>query len=142
LDLAVFFEVGLISHQEDGDFRAGVLVDLFHPVFDVGEGGGRVDGVSQYDDQRTLVEGSGKVFELLLASGVPDLQLDLVLLDLEGFDFEVNSDGRGVGGLKTVVAVAQQDIGLAYPAVSDYHCFDHEVAVCLLLRLHSKIYHR
>ena len=34
-----------------------MFVDLFHPILDIGEGGGGVDGIGEDDDECPLVKG-------------------------------------------------------------------------------------
>ena len=114
-------------------------MDLFDPVLYVVEGGDVVDCKGKDDDECASVKSSGEIFELFLPCSVPDLQLDLILLDLQRLHLEVDPNGGRVGGLEAVVAVAQQNVGLPHSAVSDYHCLHHEIAVGLLLRLHLKI---
>lgn len=51
-----------------------------------------VDRVSDYYPMGILVETLGDVFEPLLSRGVPDVETDLLALDLHPFDLEVDAD--------------------------------------------------
>ena len=55
----------------------------------------------------------GDGLEALLASSVPDLQLDLLLVQCDGLDLKVDADGCDEGRREAVVGIPQQQAGLA-----------------------------
>lgn len=67
---------------------------LPHPVLECVKGCPVVDRIDHDDTHRTLVIGLCDGLESLLACGVPDLEPDFLPLDLDGFYFEINADGR------------------------------------------------
>jgi len=111
-------------------------MDLLEPALDVGKRPFLIYRIGEDDDECSLIESIGQVFEFFLASSVPDLQLYFVLLNLHCFYFEVNANGGGVCRFESVIAVAEQDVCFANPAISYYHCLDHVITVLLSLGLH------
>lgn len=105
-----------------------MLVQLQHPSLfidqsftDVLEGSGIVDRVDHYDASCALVIRLGNVFESLLASRVPDLQLNPFVSDSDCLDLEVHSDCGDVVGPEGALAELDKEVGLADPAISDYY---------------------
>ena len=78
-------EVALVPDQEDRSLRTTMLMNLLEPVLNIAERGRGVDGVGQDDDKGPFVKSGGQILEFLLASCVPNLQLDLEFLDLDCF---------------------------------------------------------
>ncbi len=116
-----------------------MLVDLLDPVLNVVKRGSLIDRVGEYNYQCSFVKGGRKVFKFLLPCSVPNLQFDLQVLHLKGFDLKVDTDCRGICGFETVVAVAQQNIGLSDSAIANNNRLHYEIAVCFFLRLHNYI---
>lgn len=73
----------------------------------------------------------------LLPCGVPDLQLYLLAVYFDGFDFEVYADCGEMGSGEGVVRKAQQKAGLAYPRVPNDQQLYQIVVVVELRPRHS-----
>jgi hypothetical protein len=69
-----------------------VSFDLCHPVLDSGKGFTICYVVCNNYSVCSLVVARGDSLETFLASCVPNLKLDCLLIDVDGPDFEVNSD--------------------------------------------------
>ena len=67
---------------------------------------------NNYSMSSTVVS-TGDGTETLLAGSVPDLEFALVVVHFEGFEFEVDADGRRVVLVVGVVGEAQEDPGFA-----------------------------
>ena len=132
-DLPLRIEIPLGSNDDLVDILGSVVINLAHPPLDVFEGAAVDDGKREDDASRPLVVGLGNVLELLLSCGVPDLQLELLVVDLDGFDFEVDPDGGDVGLLEVVLAEAHDEVGFADPAVADDDDLGHVVVVDVFL---------
>ena len=132
-DLPLRIEILLGPNDDLVDVLGSVVIDLTHPPLYVFEGAAIDDGKCEDDAGCPLVVGLGDVFELLLSCGVPDLQLELLVVDLDGFDFEVDSDGGDVGLLEVVLAEAHDEVGFADPAVANDDDLGHIVVVDVFL---------
>lgn len=77
----------------------------------------------------TFVISAGDGPESFLACGVPDLELALLLVDFEGFELEVDTNGGGVVLEVGVLAEAEKDAGLTDALAS--HDDDLEQVVVL-----------
>ena len=88
--------VSLVAHQELVDVLSRVLVDLRQPALHVIER--RAVGHIVHDDDavRAAVVGAADGAEALLASCVPNLQLDRFLIQLDRADLEIDADRRDV----------------------------------------------
>lgn len=132
-DLPLGIKIPLGPNNDLVYVLGSIIVDLAHPPLDIFEGAAIDDGKCEDDAGGPLVVGLGDVLELLLACGVPDLQLELLIVDLDGFDFEVNADGGDVGLLEVVLAEAHDEVGLADAAVANDDDLGHVVVVDVFL---------
>ena len=103
LDLRLAIEI-VTAGDAGGSVRfGGVGLNVAHPVADVGEGGFIGDVVHKEDAMGTAVVGGGDGAEALLASSVPDLELGAGALEVNGADFEVNTNGGDERRLEVVL---------------------------------------
>jgi len=112
-----------------------VHFDLFHPVLNVLEALSFVDGIGEHYAHGSPVVGLCDGFELLLTSCVPNLQSDTFFADSYGFDFEIDADGREVGGHEVVLAELEQHVGLAHTAVANHQQLNQVVVILVLLHM-------
>ena len=49
---------------------------------------------------------------------IPNGQVDILALEVNGFDLEVDANGVGLVGLKFVLGVAEEDRGLAHARIA------------------------
>jgi hypothetical protein len=75
--------------------------------------------VDQQNTHGTTVVSGSDGAEALLASGIPDLQLDALVVELDGADLEVNADGGDERGGEAVFAESQQTARFADARVAD-----------------------
>lgn len=92
--LAVVDEVALVADEEEDGVFLGVGLHLVHPeLADVVEAE-RVGEVEDQQDTLTApVVGTGDRPKALLPRGVPDLELDVFAINLDGLEAEVHPDG-------------------------------------------------
>jgi hypothetical protein len=118
VDLAVR-AVRLVADKELVDVVGRELVDLLQPVADVVERLLVRDVVDDDDAVRAAVVGGGDGAEALLAGRVPDLELDLLAVELEVADLEVDADGGDVRVSVRVVGEAEKKARLADAGIAD-----------------------
>lgn len=117
-DLLVL-HIALVSDEELVDALGGVAVNLLQPLLDVVERVHVRHIVNDADTvSATVVRGSDGS-ETLLTGGVPNLQLHCLSIELDGPDFEVDTDGRYVTLRVCVVSKTQQKTRLSDTGVSD-----------------------
>ena len=83
--------VTFVCNKYLGNIGAGMLVYLLQPVGDVVEGLLLGAVVHQNNAHSTLVVGLCDCPETLLASCVPNLQLDLLIININILNLEVNA---------------------------------------------------
>ena len=94
--LPAVVHVALVAQDHLLHVRGGVLLDVPDPVLDVVEALLVGDVVDEHDAHGAAVVGRRDRAEALLARGVPDLQLDLLAVQLDRADLEVDPcQGRG-----------------------------------------------
>ena len=116
-DFPLFFQIAFVAHYKLDHLVTCVFLDLAEPRVDVVEGVPVSDVVHQDDSVGPFVVGGCYGFEPFLPSGVPDVQLDSVVLDSQVFDFEIDSDGREEGVMEYVVREPQQNVTLPHRRV-------------------------
>lgn len=82
------------------------------------------DIVDKESTSGTSVVGPGDTFEGLLAGSVPNLQLDVLFLDLDRSGSEFHSDGQVVMHSESLVCELQKQARFAHSRVSDDNVFE------------------
>ena len=85
-------QIGLVSDQDPRDVVLRVLLNLTHPGVHGVERVAVCDVVDNDDAVGALVVARRDGLESLLASGVPNLQLADLLVDVDGADFEIDAN--------------------------------------------------
>ena len=135
--LSLVLQVAFIAHQDLHDVRTRVLPHFSHPRLDVLERLAISNIVDEDAAVGTFVVRRGDGFESgestvpLLAGGIPDLELDAFVVDLELSDSEVDADSRQEALVEYIVGEPAEDVGLACTAVP--HNQDLEDVVELLV---------
>jgi hypothetical protein len=124
--------IALVTHDNFTNSLRLWVRDLLEPVFDVLKSFSVSNGVDKCDTSSTLVVCLGDCLESLLSSCVPYLHLDLDVVDIDSFDFEVDSYRGYVCDFVLLVYISQQDVGFTYCGITDDNHF-HEVVIRLLL---------
>lgn len=87
-------QIALVSHQHDDDVGISMVAQLLQPPRDVLVGLVLADIVDEQGADSSPVVGGGDGAVPLLASGIPDLCLDGLGVDLDGSGGELDADGR------------------------------------------------
>lgn len=121
--LPTVHQVALIPDQEEDRILFSIRLHLIHPKFaDIVEAEWVGEIKDQEDTLAAPVVGTGDGPKAFLPGRVPDLELDIFVINLDGLEAEVNSDSREVVLRKLVFDEAHQDSRLAHARVADYHC--------------------
>ena len=129
----VVVPVDLVTHQDPQYLGRGVLLDLPEPVRTTVECWLVGDVIHEYEGVGRAVVGLGDAPEPkpgvnstsdrrispLLACSVPDLQFDLLSVNLNSFDHEVHSDGGSLSRRKHSLGEPPDQAGLAHTSISD-----------------------
>ena len=105
----------------------GVVRDLRHPGAHGVEGAPVRDVVDEHDALRAAEVGPRDRPELLLARGVPDLELDALPVQIDRLNLKVDADGRDERRGKRVVRISQEERRLSHGGVADHQQLDLEV---------------
>lgn len=87
-------QIALVSHQHDDDVGVGVVAQLLQPPRDVLVGLMLADIVDEQGADSTAIVSRGDGAVPLLTSGIPNLCLDGLGVDLDGSGGELDADGR------------------------------------------------
>lgn len=113
-----FFTVHFITNDNFAHTLWLRFVDLFDPVFKVIEGLAISDRIDQDDSCCALVIGLGNGFEAFLSSSVPYLHFNFDAIDVNSFDFEVDTDSGDVRHFVLLIDVAEEDVSFSDCGVS------------------------
>eukprot|EP00356_Strombidium_inclinatum_P002656 CAMPEP_0170478604 /NCGR_PEP_ID=MMETSP0208-20121228/73_1 /TAXON_ID=197538 /ORGANISM="Strombidium inclinatum, Strain S3" /LENGTH=110 /DNA_ID=CAMNT_0010750893 /DNA_START=364 /DNA_END=696 /DNA_ORIENTATION=+ len=106
-----------------------MLVDFTHPLRNLSERIAVSDIVSDNDTVRTLVVAGGDGLESLLASSIPDLELNGLAVDVDGSDLEIDTDGGHEVLVEHVVSETEEEGGLSDTRVSNEEDLEEIIAV-------------
>jgi len=130
---ALCCEIRLVTDQELVDVLCGVSVDFVEPLLDVVEGFVVCHVVDNDDSVGTAIVRRCDCAEAFLASGIPDLKLDGLSIELDGADFEINTDCGDVRLSVSVVGESEKQTGLSDTGVSDEEEFEEVIAVVAVM---------
>lgn len=102
-------------------------MELIEPSADAVEGGPATDVVDEERTDGATVVGGGDSSEALLASGVPDLGLDLLAIDEQLLRLELDADGRLGVGVELVASEPREQVRLPHRRVADHHDLEQVV---------------
>lgn len=88
------------------------------------------DRIGQDDAMCSFVEGFGDVSEPFLTCSIPDVESDWRPLDLNPFDFKVDSDRAQVISLKSILAVSHQNASFSDSTIPDDQVLERYVLLC------------
>ena len=108
LDLTLVFQILLVANKDAGDVLIGVLVDFAHPFRDFGERIAVSNVISDDDTVCSTVVAGRDGLEAILASGIPNLELDSLAVNLDSTDLEIDADRRHEVLVEDVVCETQQ----------------------------------
>ena len=116
-----FFRVNirLVGKNEYGYIWSRVLFYLLEPAFEVQERLFVIYIEDNYDAVGPLIVSIGNSAVSFLAGSVPNLELDINLIDLQGSEAEIDSNSTDVVFLEAVVCESHQEAGLSNVSVAD-----------------------
>ena len=112
-DLSTSVQVTLIPDEHDRHVRVAILFDFLEPAGQVRESVAPRDVIDEQGTGCAAVVRSRDALEGLLARRVPDLQLDVLLLDLDCAGAELDTDGQVVLLAEPLVRELEQQAGLS-----------------------------
>mmetsp|Transcript_29799 Transcript_29799/g.69516 ORF Transcript_29799/g.69516 Transcript_29799/m.69516 type:complete len:203 (-) Transcript_29799:147-755(-) len=121
--------VRLVTEQHLVDRVGGVLLYGAHPPADAFEGRLARHVVHEQDSHRAAVVRRRDGPKPLLPGGVPNLQLDLLVVEGDCADLEIDPDRRDERLREGVVRKASEDGALANTRVADEKKLDQEVVL-------------
>ena len=89
-----------------------MFVDFAHPFGYLGEGVSLSDVISDYDTVSALIIAAGDSFESLLTSGIPNLKLYGLSIDINCSNLEVYTDGWHEIVVENVILIREKDINI------------------------------
>ncbi|RMZ97236.1 hypothetical protein BpHYR1_038514 [Brachionus plicatilis] len=125
--LSPVVHVALVSDEHSLYIGGRVLLDVADPVSDRVERFFGRDVVDEQDAHGAPVVRGGYGAKALLAGRVPNLQLDLLAVQLDGADLEVYAYGADERGVVLVFGEAEEHAGLADARVADQQQFEQVV---------------
>jgi len=111
-------EIGLVAHEQPIHTLARVPVNLVQPLLDIVVGLDLRHIVHNDDAVSAAVIAAGDGTEAFLPRRVPDLKLDGLAIELDGPDFEVDTNRADVALRVAVVGKTQKQAGLANAGVA------------------------
>ena len=127
--ISLIGQIGLVSDQDAGNVVSCVLFDLSHPVVDIRVRLLVIDSIGDNDSVSSLVVGGGNGLEALLSSGVPNLELNLFAVDLDGLDFEIDANRGHEVISEHIVGEPNEKRGLSNTGRSDEQNFEEVIAI-------------
>lgn len=126
-DCPLIFKVILISDQQYLHVRITIHLHLLQPVLDMGESIAPGDVVDKESSNGAPIVRSGNRTEVLLASRVPDLELDVFAADLDSLCPEFDTDCYVVSRPRFIFDELQHHTRLADARVADHDEFEEVV---------------
>eukprot|EP00443_Scrippsiella_acuminata_P065453 CAMPEP_0115496358 /NCGR_PEP_ID=MMETSP0271-20121206/65727_1 /TAXON_ID=71861 /ORGANISM="Scrippsiella trochoidea, Strain CCMP3099" /LENGTH=239 /DNA_ID=CAMNT_0002925031 /DNA_START=406 /DNA_END=1122 /DNA_ORIENTATION=+ len=117
-DLAAL-EVGLVTDEHDGHVRVCVLPRLLKPAREVIEGVTAGDVVHQERSTGSAVVRARNGAERLLTCSVPDLELDLFVLNRDEARPKLHTNRKVMVGAEALIGELQKQAGLANTCVTN-----------------------
>mmetsp|Transcript_12876 Transcript_12876/g.21781 ORF Transcript_12876/g.21781 Transcript_12876/m.21781 type:complete len:220 (-) Transcript_12876:3-662(-) len=124
---SLVLQVLLVADEDAGDIFLCVLIDLAHPLGDLGEGVPVRDVIGHNNSVRPLVVAASDGLEPLLPGRVPDLQLNCLSVHVNCSDFEIHPDRGHEVVIEHVVRESEEQRGLADSGVADEEHFEEVI---------------
>ena len=112
-DLSSTVQICLVANEHNHDVRVSILPDFLEPPGQVIKRFFPCDVVHQESACCSTVVGPGDALEALLPRRVPDLQFDILFIDLHRATSELHSNGQVVLLAEALVCELQKKAGLA-----------------------------
>ena len=128
-NLHLIFEIFLVADEDLGNVLIRVLVDLLHPLTDLGERVPIGQVIGDNDTVRTSIIARRDSLETILTSGIPNLQLDGLAIDLDRADLEVDTNGRHEAIMEDIISESEQQRRLADTRVTNEENLEKVIAI-------------
>jgi hypothetical protein len=89
------------------------------------EGPSLIDAIDEYDPSGALVVSLRDVFESLLSSRIPNLQLDALISHTECLYLEINPDGGHIIHPEHILTKTKEDVSLANSTITNYYDLEY-----------------
>lgn len=89
-----------------------MFVDFAHPFGNLGEGVSLSNVIGDYDTVGTLIIAAGNSFESFLTSGIPNLKLYGLSIDVNCSNLEVYTDGWHEIVVENVILIRKKDMNI------------------------------
>lgn len=86
-----------------------MLIDLLHPLTDLGEGVSISQVIGDNDTVSASVVTGRNSLETILTSGIPNLQFDRLAVDLDRADLEIDTNSRHEAIMEYIVGESEQE---------------------------------
>jgi hypothetical protein len=126
-------QIGLVSNQHDDNVTVGMVSQLFEPSGDVLVCLVLADIVDEQGTDGAAVVSRGDGAVTLLASGIPDLSLDGLVVDLDAACSKLDTDGRLRIKVELVAGETAQEVGFTDTRISDQDDLEEELRELLVV---------
>ena len=116
-DLLISFHITLVPNEDLVDVLCSVLFNVTDPGTDILEGLFISDIINQQDTHRTTIIRGGNGTETFLASGIPNLEFNTLPVEVNGLDFEIDTNGSNKGGGEGIVGETKEETRLTNTCV-------------------------
>lgn len=118
-DLSIVFEIALVTNQDLSNVWTSVGLDFVQPVLDILETLSIGDVINQNDSISSFIVSGGNGFESFLPGGIPDMELDGLVVALYVSNLEINSNGWEERLVEQVIRESEENVGFSDGGVSD-----------------------
>ena len=125
----VLLEIFFVADKDLGNVLIRVLIDLLHPLADLGE---RVSISQIVRDDNTVcasIVARRDSLETILTSGIPNLQLDGLTVDLDRANLEVDTNGGHEAIMEDIIGESEQERRLADTGVTNQKNLEKVIAI-------------
>ena len=121
-------QIGLVTHKQLVDVFCRISINFVKPLLDIVEGLLVRDIVHHNDSMGTTVIRRGNRTETFLSSGIPNLKLDGLSIQLNGADLKVDTNGRNVGFRVGIVGKSKEQTRFTNTRISNKKKLEQVVA--------------
>ena len=90
--LSLIFQILLVSYENSWDIFLSMFINFAHPLWNLRERFSISDIISDNNTVGTLIITASDSLESLLPCGIPNLQFNSFLININSSDFEINTD--------------------------------------------------
>jgi len=128
-------QIALVSHQHDDNVCVGMVAELFQPACDVLVGLVLGDVVDKKGTDCATVVGACDGAVTLLASGIPDLSLDGLVVNLDAASGKLDADGGLAVEVEFVAGETREQVRFTNARVSNKDHLEEELRMFVSTRI-------